>query len=262
MAKRKPTEPKSGSAEGFLFQKEEMMKTVGKALREMKFKSPDEANAFLGQFVGMRMEDVTKALSENRSRSVIDRADSLFFEAMEASTPAAMRRKLSRVLEIHPEHVRALTAVALMEPSPQAVEKGLRRAIVAGERDLGSLLTSGQGQLWGFLEARPYLEARAELARFFAGQAGRQDEAIAEHEELLRLNENDNQGIRDPLLGLLLETHRFDKARALVKRYQTDDASTWLYGKALLEFQQRAEEAKWDTSRHDSDWLEQQMKGA
>lgn len=105
------------------------------------------------------------------------------------------------------------------------------------------------------------MEARAELARFLAGQEGRQIEAIAEHQEMLRLNENDNQGIRDPLLGLLLEARRFEEARVLVKRYQTDYAATWLYGEALLDFQQRAEQAKWGTGDHNGNWLEQQMRG-
>ena len=189
-----------------------------------------------------------------------ERAEDLFFEAMEARTAATCRKKLKEVLKLDPDHVRALTALAMAEKKPQDVEKGLRSAIAAGARKLGPLLEAGEGQLWGFIEARPYMEARAELAQFLAQQEERLDEAIAEHQELLRLNENDNQGIRDPLLGLLLETRRFDEARALVKKYDTNYAATWMYAKAMLEFQKCAELARWDTSGHDAAWLEGQMK--
>jgi hypothetical protein len=104
------------------------------------------------------------------------------------------------------------------------------------------------------------MEARAELAEFLAGREERLNGAIAECQELLRLNENDNLGVRDPLLALLLEQRRFDEARALLKQYDTDNSASWMYGKALLAFEMHAAAAKWDTSQYDTVWFEQQLK--
>lgn len=48
---------------------------------------------------------------------------------------------------------------------------------------------------WGELETRPYMRARQGLGWVY-WQMGRYDEALAEYEALLRLNPNDNQGVR------------------------------------------------------------------
>ncbi len=260
MAKRKRTPSTADITPGFFLEKEEMMGAVQKVMQDMKFDSPEEATAFLNQFVGMRMEDVTQALRGAGGGSIEAQADGMFFEAMESRTMFATKRKLAAVLKLDPDHVRAQTALAMMESSPPKAEAALRNAIAAGERKLGPLLQEGHGELWGFIEARPYMEARGELARFLAGQEGRMDDAIAEHQEMLRLNENDNQGIRDSLLALLLEERRFDEARALMKKYDTDFAATWIYGKALLAFEENAASARWDTRQLDQQWVEQQLK--
>ena len=55
---------------------------------------------------------------------------------------------------------------------------------------------------------------------------------------MLRLNPGDNQGIRDLLLGLLLEMERDDQARALLDQYPDEWTATWLYTRALLQFRQ------------------------
>lgn len=259
--RKKPAIPKAASMD-FLKEKEAMLKAVSRLLEEKKFKSPEEANQFLSQFVGMRMEDVTQALSPRRKADAGERADDLFFEAMESRSGVTGKRKLKEVLKLDPDHVRARIALALMETSLDKVEKLLREAVAAGERRLGSMLEEECGRLWCWHEARPYMEARAELARHLALQESRIDEAIVEHQELLRLNENDNQGIRNPLLGLLLEVGRFDDARALVKRYDTEYAATWLYAKALLAFEKHARKAGWGPPQqaHDHDWLQEQMR--
>ncbi len=259
MAKRKRPSQTPDPSPDFFQEKEQMLNAVQKALQDMPFESAAEANAFLAQFAGMKMADVMRALGGTNDASRQATADEMFFAAMEARTRLTVRRKLAAVLKFDPDHVRALAVLAIMESKPESIEKGLRHAIAAGERKLGPMLQEESGQLWGWFEARPYLEARAELAQFLAEEDGRQDEAIAEHQELLRLNENDNQGIRDPLLGLLLEMHRFDEARALIKKYDTDYAATWMYAKALLRFQECAAKAGWDTSRHDLAWLDRQM---
>jgi tetratricopeptide (TPR) repeat protein len=260
MAKRKRTPGAANLNPGFILDQEAMMQAMQKTLKDMKFDTPEEAEAFLNQFVGMRMEEVTQALGEGPDSSIEGQADGMFFEAMTSSTRFAAKRKLAAVLKLDPDHVRAQTALATMESSLPKAELALRNAIAAGERKLGPLLQEARGELWGYLEARPYMEAREELARLLAGQEKRIDDAIAEQQEMLRLNENDNQGMRDPLLALLLEMRRFDEARALIKKYETDHTATWMYGKALLAFEEHATAAKWDISQYDQQWMEQQMK--
>ena len=239
-----------------------MLRAITQAMQGKDFSGPEEAQAFLNQFTGKKMSEITSSLiGESDEFDAEEKADDLFFEAMEARSAAACRRKLKEALRFNPNHVRAMMMLARSEKTPEAMERGLRNAIATGERNLGDMLPKGADHLWGFIEARPYLEARAELAEFLAAEV-RLDESIAEHQAVLALNEHDNQGLRDPLLSLLLQTRRFKDARALVKKYDTDYSAVWLYAKAMLEFQRCAELAKWDFALLDQAWLVQQLAAA
>ena len=66
--------------------------------------------------------------------------------------------------------------------------------------------------------------------------AGKHDEAIEHYKDMLRLNPNDNQGIRDLLMPRLIEMGRDEEAEALFKEYQDDGMASWIYSRALLDF--------------------------
>ena len=51
------------------------------------------------------------------------------------------------------------------------------------------------GHFWGFLETRPYMRARAGLAGTLL-KLGDIDGAVGHYRDMLKLNPNDNQGIR------------------------------------------------------------------
>ena len=108
----------------------------------------------------------------------------------------------------------------------------------AGELALGpDEFEEYDGAFWGFLETRPYMRARAGLAvRLIA--LGRQDEAIGHLRAMLRLNPNDNQGIRYLLLGCLLERGDLSGANALIGEYPDEASVWWCYGRALIAFRQ------------------------
>jgi hypothetical protein len=53
---------------------------------------------------------------------------------------------------------------------------------------------------------------------------------------MLRLNPNDNQGIRYLLMDCLLILGRDDDATKLIKRYKEDGSAAWSWSRALLAF--------------------------
>lgn len=67
---------------------------------------------------------------------------------------------------------------------------------------------------------------------------GLRDETVTHYRDMLRLNPNDNQGIRYLLLGCLLILGRDDDATKLIKRYKEDGAAAWSWSRALLAFRQ------------------------
>lgn len=111
-----------------------------------------------------------------------------------------------------------------------------RQGVKAGERALGKeAFEEDVGHFWGILETRPYMRARAGLAECLWA-SGKHDEAIEHDKDMLRLNPNDNQGIRDLLMPRLIERGKDQEAEVLFREYHDDGMASWAYGRVLLDF--------------------------
>ena len=86
------------------------------------------------------------------------------------------------------------------------------------------------------------MRARCALAQTLE-ELGRRDEALNHYRDLLRLNPNDNQGVRDLMLPLLVVGGRDDEALALLGRYPDDPSAVWRYGRALVTYRREGEGA-------------------
>jgi tetratricopeptide (TPR) repeat protein len=75
-------------------------------------------------------------------------------------------------------------------------------------------------------------------------ELGRKQEAISHYKELLRLNPNDNQGIRYVLANCLLEENLDKDLGKLLKDYEEDESCFILYSKALWLFRTCGENNK------------------
>jgi tetratricopeptide (TPR) repeat protein len=156
--------------------------------------------------------------------------------------------------------------VLLAEEEADTVGHALKlyqQGVAAGECALGQeYFEENAGMFWGLLETRPYMRAREGLANIL-WHLNRKDEAIEHYLEMLRLNENDNQGVRYSLADLLLLTNRYDDLAKLLHRYEDDASSVWLYTRALLNFHIEGRSAKADKAlkaalkqnRHVPDYL-------
>jgi tetratricopeptide (TPR) repeat protein len=79
------------------------------------------------------------------------------------------------------------------------------------------------------------MRALAQLAGLLRG-VGLNLEAIKHYEDMLALNPNDNQGVRDPLLGLYLGTGNLEGARKLLKKYERDSSANFAWARVLERF--------------------------
>src|SRR6266487_585120 len=85
--------------------------------------------------------------------------------------------------------------------------------------------------------ARPYMRARAGLAATL-NALGEVDAAIGHYRDMLRLNPNDNQGIRYVLAGCLMKRGDTEALEELFKKYDEDGSALWLYSRALVAFRE------------------------
>jgi len=143
-------------------------------------------------------------------------------------------------LEIYPDCVDAMNLLADLECDLlKDYVEAKRRAVEAGRRDLGpEVFEQEKGYFWGMIETRPFMRAMAGLADalFQWGQPEHVDEAIEIYEEMLDLNPNDNQGVRDPLVGCYLQRKRYADAENLLDRYEEDDMATFAWARVLLAY--------------------------
>ena len=88
---------------------------------------------------------------------------------------------------------------------------------------------------WGFMDNRPALSALANGTLPLLEFDPIPELLIDRLERLLRLNPNDNQGLRNLLCRVLIEAERYDQARVLCERYP-DDFAEMRYNRALVLF--------------------------
>jgi tetratricopeptide (TPR) repeat protein len=169
------------------------------------------------------------------SDTPVDQAQELVELAYEAAKPERQVELARQALALDPDCVDAHILLGDQAPSRAEAIEHFQHAVQAGERVLGpEMFRDEAGHFWGLLETRPYMRARESLAHLLWG-SGRKDEAIAHLQEMLRLNPNDNQGLRYILMAWLTEIGRDDALDDLLKQYE-ENSAMWAYSMALLEF--------------------------
>lgn len=166
-------------------------------------------------------------------------ADEIADMAVEAASPREAAAIARQALSISPLCAEAYVFLAI-DGAKGAAEALLlwRSGVWAAETVLGEDgFESYAGEFWGYLETRPYMRAKHGLA-LALWACGERDEAIQHLNEMLRLNPNDNQGMRYLLVEYLLETGQDRSARAVLKRYKDDASAELTWPAALLEFRQ------------------------
>lgn len=167
----------------------------------------------------------------------LERAQELVYDAWETDGDERVELAM-QALDESPDCADAYVILAEAAPSlGQALETyvfGVR----AGERALGPrAFEEDAGHFWGITETRGYMRARTGLAECLLA-IGEWEAGVAHLRELLRLNPNDNQGIRYHLLDALLMMERNEPAEDLLERsdYADDASCEWSFGRSLLRF--------------------------
>ena len=197
----------------------------------------DELNeAINARFTGRSLDDY-----ELPRNTPAERAEALYQDALGCF--GRRRVLLAReALAEDPSHVEASILVA---ESTRAVDHRMelfQNAKQAAATALGNDMEDLAGEFWGFHETRPYMRACHGLAVAFA-DAGQISEAIEQYREMLRLNPNDNQGVRYEIVPLLLEQNRDAEAMEVLDQYP-EESALWMYMKALVEFRRGGRSAK------------------
>lgn len=183
------------------------------------------------------IEALLDQLGSRPQTDSLDRAQEIIYDAWEAADSRKRVAMARRALKLSP--LCADAYVLLAQETARNLDEAAnyyRQGVAAGEEALGkACFRDDVGHFWGLLETRPYMRARQGLAQTL-WDMGQRDEAVEHYRDMLRLNPNDNQGIRYLLLDCLLFLGRDDEAADLIKTYDEDGSSAWSWSRALLAF--------------------------
>lgn len=164
------------------------------------------------------------------------RAQELAYEAMEADDIFEALRLVAEAQKLDPDCTDAQRLMVSLAPmEPESSIKLMRIVVDKAERNLGeAFFAENTGHFWGVLSTRPYMRAIEELGELLTN-ADRLEDAIAVYERMLELNPNDNQGVRNRLLGLYLATKQTQAALGLLSRYADEEkfSAVFAWGRVI-----------------------------
>lgn len=208
---------------------------IERFMERSEFKDIEEANEALQRRFRGPMDEIPST-----AKTPLEKAQELIYRAFEAR--GRRRIQLARkALDLSADCADAYVILAEHAGDLDRARDLYAQGVAAGARALGPRAFAEEaGHFWGLITTRPYMRARFGLAQCLEAlaQAG---EAIDHYRELLRLNPNDNQGVRDALLPALLAADRDDEAGALLRQFEEDASALWQYGRALWTFRQEGD---------------------
>ena len=209
---------------------DKIMRDLNRLLNSQDFKSEDEIRKFMD---GLMNKKIPELPVDNLSNK--EKAQDLVFDAYEAS-PKKAKAKIEQALKLDPDCIEAYEFLGSRETNVRLKAGYFEKGIVIGRRIFGGdYLKEHKGYFWGFTETRPFMRCM-EAYSWCLHYEGRLSESVAVLEEMIELNPNDNQGVRDQLMTYLIELGDDSKFQRYNKKYHDDDTTFMLYNRALFSF--------------------------
>lgn len=175
-------------------------------------------------------------------------------------TKKARRECLEKAKALDPRNLDVLMQLLLLEKK-QLWEyiPEVQKMLTLGKEDLKQrkLYRESMGDFYMVLETRPYMRVMHFYLELLA-DCGMIQQAIAVAKEMLKLNKNDNLGIRFYLMALYVYSEDEFNARKLIRTFKDEeDSCLFTMPMALLKFRQ----GNWDEAKAILKKVKEQYKG-
>ena len=216
---------------------EKAMKAMHQFLEEngAEDMSMDEVNGLLQMFTENYNSNLPGRITEKTAKT----ADDYLELAEEATTKAKAEKYIKKALELEPDNMDAISAsLDLLEGNTWEYYQKISEAVTYGTRLMekkGLMEEDSIGEFWGILETRPYMRLLNRYADFMV-EAGMMTLAAKEFEEMIRLSENDNLGVRFRLMHIYAFLELEEPALELHKKYDDYEETQMLLPLSVLYF--------------------------
>lgn len=215
---------------------EKEISRIHSLMAQQDFASIEEANAFLQQHLNStpnKLNKLEKSLPDKQ-----ELASDMVYRAWDERNLKRREKLAQDALLLDPTNGDAYNVLAQCVETPRQAVYLYKMGMQVESKRLGeAFFNKNKGHFWGLLQTRPFMRAKRGYAEMCA-EMGNLDEAIKHYEQLLVLNPNDNQGIRDLLLTPYLETGNWSAAQTLIKQYEDENSACFNFAKVIIEYEQ------------------------
>jgi tetratricopeptide (TPR) repeat protein len=209
---------------------EKFMTDLHRLIGEQEFESEDQLKGFLDSLVGSKMPTISGAKLGPK-----EEAQDLVFAAYDLSKTKG-RKNIEFALELDPDCIEAYEYLGAMENSVEVATVFYEKGAAIGRRVYGGkYLAENKGMFWGLHETRPFMRCLSNYAECLY-ILDRVSESVSVLEELIELNPNDNQGVRDCLMAYLIELREDAKFKKYEAMYKNEIGAFSAYNRALYAF--------------------------
>lgn len=217
---------------------DKFMTDLNRLLETQNFQTEEDLKKFMNSIVGQKVPSFSKNALNKK-----EQAQDLVFEAYEL-TPAKAKKKVEKALELDPDCIEAYEFLAGCESSLELESIFLEKGIAIGRKlFFGMNSESYKGHFWSIHETRPFMRC-LQLYSEVLYLKNNKKECVEILEEMISLNPNDNQGVRDQLMLYLLELNEFKKFEKYAKMYKDDEMTFSLFNQALFTFKTEGDTIK------------------
>jgi tetratricopeptide (TPR) repeat protein len=214
------------------------MKDLQRLLERQEFNSEEELSQFLNGLLGKKVPMISDFELTNQ-----EKAQDLVHDAYELP-PAKAKKNIEKALNLDSDCIEAYEYLAVTSTSEALSLTYLEKGIEIGKRIFGGeYLEQNKGFFWGMHETRPYMRC-LHLYSNSLYQLGKIYEATQVLEEMIELNPNDNQGVRDELLLNFIETDQDNKFLIYFNQFKGDSRSIWLFTHVLFVYKTEGDTPK------------------
>ena len=197
-----------------------LFEALNKFMDEKKPKNIDEANKVLQEFIPLYNSGKLNYEYSNKVE-----AYEFLEKARDAKSEKEEIKFVKKALEVDPDCLEAKVMLALNQDDFMVIYRDLEQALEDEKnrlQKLGYFTKENMGHFYGIFETREYIKAMNSLARIYAND-GLIGKAISLAREIIRLNENDNTGVRYLLMGLYAYMEDYSSMKKLYNKYSEEN---------------------------------------
>jgi tetratricopeptide (TPR) repeat protein len=210
---------------------QKMMLDLHRLMEAANLKTKEDYERFAREMTGKTIPEFDKeALSKE------EQAQDLVYQASDVDDVLEADRLIFQAFLLDPDCVEAYEYLAGVAGSPMLSLMLFRNGFTAARKKLGEkYFKENKGHFWGLHETRPFMRCMQGYADalYLLGQA---EAALDVYFEMLELNPNDNQGVRDQASLHCLELNRLDDFEKLATKYPGGITAFYLFNKVFYSF--------------------------